>query len=198
MKVLEEELLETGPSNESEVKTGLSTFEAALAYLSTIIGGGIVGLPFSMIHTGIPAGLILNLFMMTSVWYGSVLYFSTIQLVPIPVESLYEIGFVVLGRRSIFLISIILVLGSYGLIMIYFIVFGDTFSSIVRNICYPDQALDQNNIFTSRLFYVVTLGVALTPVILRKEMKELKCVSITLFLSIGLFMFIFMLQLLQG
>ncbi len=117
---------------------------------------------------------------------------------PIPVESLYEIGFVVLGRRSIFLISIILALGSYGLIMIYFIVFGDTFSSIVRNICYPDLALDQNNIFTSRLFYVVTLGLALTPVILRKEMKELKCVSITLFLSIGLFMLIFTLQLLQG
>jgi amino acid permease len=80
--------------------------------------------------------------------------------------------------------------------MIYFIVFGDTFSSIVRNIFYSGLALDQTNIFTSRLFYVVTLGLFLTPVILRKEMKELKCVSITLMLSICAFMLIFILQLL--
>ena len=125
-------------NSNTKAKAGLTTFEAALAYISTIIGGGIVGLPFSMIHTGIPAGLILNLFMLLSTWYACFLYFSTIELVPIPVESLYEIGFVVLGRKSIFMISIILTLASAGLIMIYFIVFGDTFSSIVRDLFYTD------------------------------------------------------------
>lgn len=156
-------------------------------------------MPFSMIHTGIPAGIVLNLFMLVSTWYACYLYFSTIDLVPIPVESLYEIGFVVLGRKSIFMISIILTLASSCLIMIYFIVFGDTFSSIVRDLFYYNlSSEDQTSIFTTRLFYVIAIGIFLTPVILRKEMKEMKFVSYTFFTAILLFMLIFTIELLRG
>ena len=87
-----------------------------------------------MYHTGIPLGLFLNFLMMLSTWYACNLYLSCIDIVPIHVESLYEIGFVVMGRASIFIIATILMIGSVGLIMIYFIVFGDATSSIVRSI----------------------------------------------------------------
>jgi amino acid permease len=43
-----------------DVKT-LSFFTTVLAYISTIIGGGIVGLPYSFYYAGIPLAVILNI-----------------------------------------------------------------------------------------------------------------------------------------
>jgi len=105
-----------------------------LSLLSTIVGGGIVGLPFSMYHAGIPLGLNLNLLIAIASYYASELYLRAKELTPVPVESLYEIGFVALGSRSIYLISLLTGVSSFGLMMIYFIVFGDTAASLVRQI----------------------------------------------------------------
>jgi len=45
-----------------EKKTeGLSTNSAALAFVSTIIGGGIVGLPYATLLLGLVAGVVVNI-----------------------------------------------------------------------------------------------------------------------------------------
>lgn len=42
-------------------KKNLTTFGAVLTFISTIVGGGIVGLPFSFYFVGIPMALFLNI-----------------------------------------------------------------------------------------------------------------------------------------
>ena len=49
-------------------------FGASLAILSTIVGGGVVGLPYSFYHTGIPMGIILNLVFTALTLYSCILY----------------------------------------------------------------------------------------------------------------------------
>ena len=106
-------------------KKGLTAFEAGLALLSAIVGGGIVGIPYAMFHTGIPLGLVLNIGVALAGWYTGSLYLTVKNLSPTYVESMYELGFVTMGVSSIYLLSFVVLISGGGCIMIYFIVFSN-------------------------------------------------------------------------
>jgi len=61
---------------------GLNTFTAILAILSTIIGGGIVGVPYSFYNFGIPLAIILNILVVIMTYFSGVLYLKAKDLVP--------------------------------------------------------------------------------------------------------------------
>lgn len=101
----------------------------------------------------------------------------------------------ILGRKSIYFISAIISIMSFGLMMIYFIVFGDIFASIISQVHYGGgcdaEEKGDDSIWTKRPTYAITLGAMLTPLVLKKELKELKIVSVILFLGIASFLLIF-------
>jgi amino acid permease len=122
----------------------LTKIGAALALISTIVGGGIVGLPFAFYYTGLGLGVLLLVLMAIQTVYSVKLYLAAKDFLPGLPESLFEIGFILYKRSSIFYICAIIIVNSFGLMMIYFIVFGDTLSSLVRNL---SSSVDENSFF---------------------------------------------------
>jgi hypothetical protein len=59
------------------IKGGLSFFGAVLAFLSTIVGGGTVGLPFAFYWAGIPFGIFLNIVVGGLTAYSCYIYLLT-------------------------------------------------------------------------------------------------------------------------
>jgi hypothetical protein len=94
-------------------KKGLTVFGASLAILSTIIGGGIVGLPYSFFHTGIPLGVILNLVISAATLYSCILYMKAKNLVGESLSSFSEIGYLLIGRKSVFVLNTIIFIGCF-------------------------------------------------------------------------------------
>jgi len=172
---------------ETNDSKNMTAFEAGLAMLSAIVGGGIVGVPYAMIHTGIPFGIILNLGVALCGVYTGHLYLRCKDLSPTYVESLYELGFVTMGKASIYIIAVINFTSGIGCMMIYFIVFGDISASLAKS-AYPT---DIENILTKRFIYVIGIAIVMLPFCLKKMLREMKFVSILLFLAIGIFIVIF-------
>ena len=116
---------------------------------------------------------------------SSNMYLYIKDLVPDKPDSLYEIGYMILGRSSIFLLASILIINSFGLCMIYFIVFGDTAGQLAAS--FTDNEVLDSVWYTSRWCYSVPLSVVLLPICLKRELAELAWISYVLFVSLTLF-----------
>ena len=116
---------------------------------------------------------------------SSNMYLYVKDIVPDHPDSLYEIGYMIVGRASIFGLGSVFFLNSVGLCMIYFIVFGDTAGQLVAS--FTDNEELDSIWYTSRWFYDIILAALLLPICLKKELAELAWVSYVLFISLALF-----------
>lgn len=131
--------------------------------------------------------MLLNIAVAFAGWYTGKLYLKVKDMSPTYVESMYELGFVTMGVRSIYLISFLILISGMGCTMIYFIVFSEISASLAKQVC----GKGVENVFTDTTFYIVWLGVLMTPLCLKKMLAEMKIVSIILFVSIALFILLF-------
>jgi amino acid permease len=126
--------------------------------------------------------------------YSVKLYLAAKDFLPGNPGSMFEIGYILFKRTSIFYICAIIIMNSFGLMLIYFIVFGDTLSSLMINLSKTDS-IDVDSFFGQRKAYVIILGAMLTPLILKKELQELKIISVFLFVAIFSFILLTISQL---
>lgn len=71
--------------------------------------------------------LIMSILTVNSTW----LYVKSMGLVQGKPESIFEIGYILFKRNSIFAFAFILFANSFGICMVYFIIFGSTMGSLV-------------------------------------------------------------------
>ena len=175
----------------------LTVFGGILTIISTILGGGIVGLPYGFYQLGLWPGTLFMITMGLLTINSSWLYIKSKDLIPGKPESLYEIGYMLFKRSSIFLISACLAINSLGLCMVYFIIFGKTFGSIISSIFIkdiPNGDIDKlegfNHFLAHRTPWISILALMLLPIMVKKELQELHIVSVGLFVSILIFILI--------
>ena len=161
----------------------LGTWGTIFAFMSTVVGGGIVSIPWSMYQTGFPQGMLLSVFATLQVLLMSFLFLKARELCPSMPQSLYEQGFILIGRQSIFIISFLTFVQSFGLIVIFMGIFGSTLAQLLTNIFWSDVPEDQANFGMKKECWVIVLALLLFPSVLKKELAELKIISAALFLS---------------
>ena len=89
-------------------------------------------------------------------------------------ESLYEIAYMLMNRKSIFIISGTLLGNSFGIVMVYFIVFAKTMKSVAEDVV-PDGKVNPDStgiyyLMSCKEFWMVLLGILVLPICLKKEL----------------------------
>ena len=95
-------------------------------------------------------------------------------------SSLFEIGYLTLGRASIFMICFLIWVNSFFLIVIFVNVWSNTAVNVMKALVYYEC---EDNIWTHRTIYAIGIAVVLLPTTFMKEIAELHLVSITLFIA---------------
>ena len=94
---------------------------------------------------------------------------------------------------SIFWISIIIFINSFGLIIIYFNVFGTTARDFIKSLFFNGE---DNGFITTQTCWALVLAVIILPGILMKSLAEIKILSASLFIFALIFVFTNVIQLL--
>ena len=98
--------------------------------MSTMIGGGVAGLPYADFWTGLSMGLLIHVVMMVLTNISCYLYLRTKDVLG-GLASISEIGYKLWGRSSIFFINAVLIMLCVGLMIIYFDLFGTICAGLI-------------------------------------------------------------------
>lgn len=162
-----------------------------MALIAANIGGGILGLPYAFYHLGLFYGIISCVIVAILSHLSTIMHLKTKDLTPRRYESVYEIAFLLMGRPSIFFVCIIMFLANMGSIIMYYIIIGDTMSSLTTQaliVPAEGKSFDQIQseldeypwwiqIVCSKVTMIACVGIILIAVIFKKQIEELKFVS---------------------
>lgn len=146
-----------------------------------IIGAGIVGIPFAFYHLGLVWSLILTVVMNFQTYTSCYLYLKTKNIVG-GLESIQEIGFILMGRSSVFIVSSLVLVLSVGCVIAYFNIFGGILASV-----YVDFISNDESILSRTEPYIIVLSLMILPPMLKKTVNELEVISRILFGTVILF-----------
>jgi len=123
------------------------------------------------------------------------LYLRATEYLPGKPESFFEMGYLLFERRSIFVICFVVWFNSFGLMLIYFILFAQTMQELVKDFGKKSGKDFGDSVLIQQWFYAAILGLMLIPIIIKKQLEELSIVAFSLFALVLIFVLLLILQL---
>jgi len=97
--------------------------------VSTIIGGGIISVPYAMTAPGLVNGIMINLAIMVVMLITTHFYLVAKDI--LGYESISELSYVCFGRSSVFIINILVAFVIFGILTLYMILFAKISESLI-------------------------------------------------------------------
>ncbi|CDW91063.1 UNKNOWN [Stylonychia lemnae] len=164
---------------------GLNVYQAAQAFVSTIIGAGVVTIPYVFAQAGYVVGIAMHLIMIVALNFSAYLLLKSREYSGF--ESFGEIAYFCMGRPSVFITNFIITSATSLIVVMYGMLFSKICVSFALNL-YGSQYDVTNDtlalILTSKVFYVFLLFLILLPFVIKKSIKDLNIAGKFLFFGL--------------
>ena len=154
--------------------------QTALNIISTIMGGGIVSIPYAYAVAGVQIGLTIQVVVVIAILIASVLYLKTRSILQCG-TSFSVIANMCLGQYSSVFINALIALAVFGILTLYMLLFARIAIQVFAPEPVPGEPA---SIFSNKTLYIVGLGIFICPIIVRKRLQELKFTTYVLFLGV--------------
>ena len=188
-------MMSSGKDGESQIKTSIQKEEAdedevpctvdgrnsvvgtALAIISTIMGGGIVSIPFAYAVAGPAVGLSVQIIVIIAIWISCILYLQTRNILRCN-TTFSVIANLCLGPLSGIILNSLIVFAVFGILALYMILFSEIAISLIGG------SFEDDHFLNHKTFYVLVLSVLISPIIVRKRIADLKFSTYVLFFGV--------------
>ena len=155
--------------------------QTALSIISTIMGGGIVSIPFAYAVAGVAVGLTVQVVVVIAIMIACSLYLKTRSILQCG-TSFSLLANQCLGRHASVFVNALIALAVFGILVLYMLLFA----RIAIQIFSPESVKEGEavDIYGSKVLYIVCLSLLICPVVVRKRLQELKFTTYVLFLGV--------------
>ena len=136
--------------------------QSTLLVISSIMGGGIVAIPFSFAVAGITVGFVVQIVVILYTMLTCKLYLETRAILGCKMEF-STIAQICLGNFSV-LPDIGVAVIVYGAVILYMILFANTARSLIQ------PYVEEDSIWEQKVVYIVIVGIVISPLIVKKRM----------------------------
>lgn len=110
-------------------------------------------------------GIFINCLIIISMLFCTQLYLRSKDIFGF--ASVSELSYICFGRASVFIINILVSFVIFGILTLYLILFADISISLVSPVI-------SNAVTESKMTYIITVCIILTPAILKRNLSEIK------------------------
>ena len=139
-----------------------------------------------MTAPGFEVGIMVNVVIIGFMMYCTHLYISSRDLLGF--DSISELSYMSFGRSSVFIINILVAFVIFGILLLYLILFSKISLSLVEPLVgQPKEGGDETLIqimLLSKTTYILLVTAVSMPIMLKKNLSELKIQSQILFLGV--------------
>ena len=162
-----------------------SMFSSILNIMNTIIGAGILTLPYIIMNFGIIFGflLIISIYLITI--YSCKLLIESKNLSN-QTTNYSKLGILTMGKKGEILIKSLIFLNNFGICIIYFMIFGSSINKLIE-IIFSQQKQQHEKFFLSTKFFQLIGAIIILPFSFAKSTEKLKFASILTILSVFIF-----------
>lgn len=151
--------------------------ETTLAIVSTIMGGGIVSIPYAYSVAGMGVGISIQACVIMAIWISCTLYLQSRTILRCT-TSFSVLAEKCLGSVSSIILNMLLVFAVFGIMALYMILFSEIAISLIAS------GYDSGHFLSQKAFYVICLCALISPIIVRKKIQEMKISTYVLFFGV--------------
>ena len=161
-----------------------SMFTSILNIMNTIIGAGILALPFVIMNFGIVFGSLIIIFVYLLTIYSCKLLIDS-KNASNQVADYGLLGRLSLGKKGEIFLKLLILFNNFGVSVSYCIIFGSSLNKILIQAL--GGAQNQTSFFLARQFYQILGGLLILPFAFAKSTEKLKFASFLTILSVLIF-----------
>ena len=160
------------PASDSGDDKKLSIPRASMALMNSVVGGGIVSLPFSMAQIGVVNAVLLHMLVLFMV--NITLYIFLRLRTMYKSDSYTDLSYICFGNSSVYMLNTLIFVCICGILAMFFILMSD----IVQSLMTPEMLASPIFDFIAlKTIVVLIVNILLMPFFLKKHLADLKMTS---------------------
>ena len=155
----------------------MSIFEGALTMFTSVLGAGVLGLPYAIYSMGLYYGLAFCFVFIANFHFSNKMYVKAAEMLPNKFASAFEISYMLFGKAGYLLTCFLFTSLTFGCLLLYYLIMAENIAAIFVKEEEKGEESFWYSMITNQNFCTFAFSLTQLPMIFKRSLKEMNFMS---------------------